>query len=227
MKDVAKTIRFSRIIDISMPIDNGMPVYPGDSKVDIAENLSIKKGDTCNMTTLKMGSHCGTHIDAPLHFIDDAEGVDKIPLERFAGYADVVEIDDAHITAKHLEACGIGTADCGGDNGDNCNIVLFKTPNSKLAGKTTFSKRYSYLTQDGAEYLIRCNKQLVGIDYLSIEDFDSCEYEVHQTLLSHKVIILEGIDLSGVDAGRYYLMCFPLKIKGGDGAPVRAALLQC
>lgn len=228
MENVAETIRFSRIIDISMTIDNGMPVYPGDSKVDIAVNLSIKKGDTCNMTTLKMGSHCGTHIDAPLHFIDGAAGVDEIPLERFAGYADVVEIDDECITAKHLVACGIGNVDDGGDDNDGrCNIVLFKTPNSKLAGRTTFSKRYSYLAHDGAEYLIKCNKQLVGIDYLSIEDFDSSEYEVHQTLLSHGMIILEGIDLSGVDAGRYYLMCFPLKIKGGDGAPVRAVLLQC
>ncbi len=226
MENMQETIRFSRIIDISMTIDNDMPVYPGDSKVDIAVNLSIKKGDTCNMTSLKMGSHCGTHIDAPLHFIDGAEGVDEIPLERFAGYADVVEIDAECITAKHLEACGIGTVDDDKDN-DGCSIVLFKTPNSKLADTTSFSKKYTHLTQDGAEYLIRCNKQLVGIDYLSIEDFYSCEYEVHQTLLGHGMIILEGIDLSGVDVGRYYLMCFPLKIKGGDGAPVRAVLLKC
>src|SRR5665648_663328 len=236
MENISKTIQFSRIIDISMTIENGMPVYPGDSKVDIAVNTSIKKGDTCNMTTLKMGSHCGTHMDAPLHFIDDAKGIDEIPLERFTGYADVVEIDAECITAEHLKACGIYEGDVDGssdnnvnnvNNANRCDIVLFKTPNSKLAGRTTFSKKYTHLSQNGAEYLIKCNKQLVGIDYLSIEDFDSCEYEVHQTLLGHGMIILEGIDLSDVEGGRYYLMCFPLKIKGGDASPVRAVLLQC
>ena len=196
-----------------------MHTYPGDPAVEVQPASAIAKGDSNNSSRLVMGSHTGTHIDAPRHFIEDMLPVDKLPLDVLVGKAYVAEIlTTTQISVKDLEKAAIppGT-----------KRVIFKTVNSKLIWKAKeFQTDYISLSVEGAQWLLQRGVRLVGIDYLSIEKFNSPEHEVHHTLLEANVVILEGLNLTGVSPGEYTLCCLPLKISEGDGAPARAVLIE-
>jgi arylformamidase len=209
-----------RIYDVSLPISARTPTYPGDPGIEIGQWLSLATGDAANVSVLHFGAHTGTHVDAPAHFIQGAPGLQSMSLEILTGEATVVEIADEVLAID----AGVVTSTCL----TAARRVLFKTRNSSFWSEADgqFRSDYTYISPDGARKLVADGVQLVGIDYLSVERFESDDYETHQTLLSNGVVIIEGLDLREVPAGTYELICLPLKIAGGsgDGAPARTIL---
>jgi arylformamidase len=209
-----------RIYDLSVPISVNLPTYPGDPRIEIDDWSSLANGDGANVTALSFGAHTGTHVDAPAHFIEGAKKVESLSLDVLIGEAQVIQvpndrltIDEAFVAAN----CQSGT-----------QRVLFKTRNSAFwtGDKADFRTDFTHLDLQAAQWLVERGVKLVGIDYLSIEKFGSKDHEVHRALLSHEIVILEGLDLSEVPAGKYELICLPLRLRTnlGDGAPARAVL---
>lgn len=214
------------IYDISVAISpETTPTYPGDPAIEVVSWAALERGDAANVTHLRMGVHTATHVDAPAHFIEGAPQVSALPLDVLIGRARVVEL------ARTVEAIDAGHVAAHVPEGTT--RVLFKTRNSDFwAGDgKAFREDFTHLTLDGARALNERGVRLVGIDYLSIEKFKSNAFETHLTLLSAGVVIVEGLDLHGVEAGVYELLCLPLKLAAGsgDGAPARAVLrtLDC
>jgi arylformamidase len=206
-----------RIYDISIPVHTGGVVYPGNPEIHIALQQSVALGAGANVSSITFGSHTGTHVDAARHFFDDGQTIDQIPLDRFVGEALLLSFPDSlmSVGARDLEAQNIGSH----------KRVLLRTRNSSLLTRRDFVKDYTYLAPDGAEYLVSRGVELVGIDYLSIEQFHSGHHRTHLTLLKENVVIVEGLDLSEPPAGVYQLICLPLRLAGLDAAPARAILV--
>jgi arylformamidase len=207
----------SRIYDISVPIRSGGLVYPGNPEIEIALQQAVAKGAGANVSAIRFGSHTGTHADAARHFFDDGQPVDEIPLDRLIGPALLVSFADE---VRAVGAAELKEHDLGGHK-----RILLRTRNSALLSKKAFAPDYTYLAPDGAEYLVDKGVEVVGIDYLSIEQFHSGHHRTHRTLLAKSVVILEGLDLSVPPPGVYQLICLPLRIEGCDGAPARAVLI--
>ena len=208
------------IFDVTVPISNDLPSWPSDPAVEISDWRSLPAGDGANVSMLNFGAHTGTHVDAPAHFIDGAGKVEALNLEVLIGDAEVVAVPDDHHAiddAFVLDNCSPGA-----------ERILFKTRNSAFWSepKPQFHEDFTYLDLKAAETLVQRGLRLVGIDYLSIEKFGSPKHETHLALLSHGVVILEGLNLSEVPAGRYELICLPLRLRSnlGDGAPARVVL---
>ena len=180
--------------------------------------MTMAKGDAYNLTRLYMSVHQGTHIDAPLHFLEDGSSTDHFPLEKMVGPVQVVQVEDSIdlITKTVLEQCAIRT---------DCKRILFKTGNSNYwkNGDQTFHKDYCGITSDGARYLAGLNMQLVGMDYLSVSPMSDLE-EPHRILMRKGIVILETINLAEVNPGVYNLYCLPLKLVGTEGSPARVIL---
>ena len=209
-----------RIYDVSVRLSETTPTYPGDPGIEIRSWKSLAHGDSANMSLLYMGTHSGTHVDAPAHFIEGAGGIESLPLEALIGEAQVVAVPDNIITID----ASFAAAHCHPGR----ERILFKTRNSNFwSGENpVFHTDFTHIDLGAAEYLVSQGTQLVGIDYLSIERFKSKTHEAHLALLSKGIVILEGLDLREVGAGIYELICLPLRIAGGsgDGSPVRAVL---
>jgi arylformamidase len=203
------------LIDISLPIREGMIVYEGDPDISVTSALALDRGDPANVSRLTLGSHTGTHMDAPRHFIAGASGIDTVPLDTLIGPALVAEVDaERLIEPSHL--AGLPLADH--------RRVLLKTRNSALWDRPAFSRDYVALSLAGARLMIERGVKLVGVDYLSVEAFGAEGHPVHKTLLGAGMVILEGLDFRRVTPGVYELYCLPLRIAGGDGSPCRAVL---
>jgi arylformamidase len=206
------------IYDITVPIRAGMPVYEGDPALNIEAWSSMEKGDSANVSFLHFGAHTGTHVDAPAHFIEGGAKIDSLPMESLIGPARVIRVPDTamEITAEFLTGCNL----------EGVERIIFHTRNSEFWQEAGFRKDFTALTPEGAELLVSRGLKLVGNDYLSIEKFRSGHHRTHLTLLHQGVVIVEGLNLSGVPAGDYELICLPLRIAGGagDGAPARAVL---
>ncbi len=206
-----------KIYDVTVPVSEKLIAYPGDPQIKIKRQSVIgQKNAKYNLSVITLGSHSGTHIDAPFHLLEDGTKVDRLPLEMLIGRARVVEITSPRIDEIVLQEFDLTTE----------VRLLFKTRNSYLWSRNEFVKDYVYLTIDAARYLIQEGIKLVGIDYLSVDKADSEELEVHRELLKAGVVIIEGLDLREVEAGDYELLCLPLKIHDGDGAPARVVLRQ-
>jgi arylformamidase len=182
--------------------------------VHIEPVTALARGDAANVSRLTLSSHSGTHLDSPRHFSDSGISVDDLPLALLMGDALVAEVPGVK---------AIGRAELVRLPLKKEERLLLKTDNSRLWNLPGFHEGYAHLTPDGARYLVEKGIRLVGIDYLSVERFDG-NGEVHRHLLGNGVILLEAVNLDGVPAGHYELICLPLKIRGGDGAPVRAVL---
>jgi arylformamidase len=209
-----------KIYDVSVPISAATPTYPGDPGIEIKQWAALARKDAANVSLLHFGAHTATHVDAPAHFIEGASKVDAMPLDALLGPARVIQIpnDVDAITPDHLPAQELKGAE----------RVLFKTRNSAFWSDTTtgFRHDFTYLAPEAARFLAASGVRLVGIDYLSVEKFQSERHETHEILLSNGIVIIEGLDLREVEAGDYELLCLPLKIAGGagDGAPARVVL---
>ncbi|HVG17996.1 MAG TPA: cyclase family protein [Blastocatellia bacterium] len=204
-----------KIYDVTLPLSEDMIVYPGDPPVKIERKNVISKNEAAyNLSHYSFGSHSGTHVDPPIHFIINGVTVDKLPLELLMGRARVVEVTAARIDEAVLEEFDF-TADA---------RVLFKTRNSYLLNGKKFAEDYVYMTAGAARTLVSNGIKVVGIDYLSIEKFGDESYETHRTLLGAGTVIIEGLDLREIEPGDYEMICLPLKVKDGDGAPARVVL---
>ena len=207
------------IYDITLPISEHIAVWPGDPAVTIRLSSSVEQGDEATTSIFTLGSHTGTHIDAPGHFFPGGDSVEKADLNIMIGEAWVIEVPDtACLTADVLESLQIPPA---------YERVLFHTRNSRRwqTDLSTFNRDYVSLSEDGAEWLVARGTRLVGIDSLSIAPFEN-GLATHRVLLSNGVMILEGINLSGIRTGAYELVCLPLKIACADGAPARVVLID-
>lgn len=207
-----------KYIDISLPVSSRLPGWPGSQKFTVSRIHDLKHGDQVTDSMISMNLHTGTHIDAPSHFIRDGKSVEEIPLELMIGAAMVVRVPEEikEITADVLSKIGIPSS---------TERLLLHTANSCLWDKykNDFYKDFTALSPDGAEWLVAAGIKLVGIDYLSIQRFSDGP-QVHQLLLSAEVIIIEGLNLSGVEAGMYELYCLPLNLVGLEAAPARVLL---
>lgn len=203
-------------IDVSVPIRAGMVVFEGDPDVSIVRAASIADGDVANVSRLDMGAHTGTHIDAPVHFIPGAAGIESVPPDALIGPAFVADARGVTgaIDETALVAMGIP---------EGTERLLFRTQNSELWDLPAFSRDFIGLTEGAARELVRRGVRLAGIDYLSIAPFGD-PAPTHRALLTAGVVILEGLDLRGAGPGAYDLVCLPLLIPGSDGAPARTLL---
>lgn len=200
-------------IDISVPVANGMHHWPGEAPL-IERSASIASGSVCNVTHLDLSAHTGTHMDAPLHFIDNAAAMESMPLDAVLGPCTIVEVNDpVAVRAEHLAGLDLEPR------------VLFKTPNSTRSWRRpSFAEDYVYIADEAAAELVKRGIRTVGIDYLSVGGYTNDLVETHLTLLGAGVWIIEGLQLAHVKPGRYELACLPLKIPGSDGAPARAVI---
>jgi arylformamidase len=205
------------IFDISIGIDENLPLWPGDPELRLHWAANIEQGDLVNLTELSMSIHTGTHIDAPLHFLPNGKPIDSLSLNVFMGEAQVVAMpQDVNLITVNIlqDVCEINAA-----------RILFKTKNSQLWETSKFQQDYVALEASAAQWLVDQGVQLVGIDYLSIAPFKD-PAPTHKILLSNNVVIVESLDLRSVEPGLYTLICLPLKLVGREAAPARAILLN-
>ena len=203
-------------IDISVLLRNAMVHWPTDPSVRIERVKDMEHGASNTLSVISMGSHTGTHMDAPLHFIRQGRGIDKMPLDTTVGRVRVIEIQDTEsIKPEELARYRIRRGE----------RILFKTRNSSRSWQTnTFIEDFVFISKEAARFLAERKVRVVGVDYLSVGGFKRDGMETHRALLEGGVWIIEGLDLSSVKPGKYDFICLPLKIEQGDGAPARAIL---
>lgn len=202
----------SKFYDISVPLTSSLVSWPGEKGFSRAP----QKGPEAEVSRLELGSHIGTHIDAPKHFVRGGTSVDNLPLESLIGDCLVVEIKhNGQITARDINQLGQGRA-----------RVLFKTSNTsrRLLEKAEFAVDFVSLDESAAQAIVKQGMKLVGVDYLSVEAKGAAGHPVHNILLKAGVVCLEGCNLVDVPAGHYKIYALPLRIEGGDGAPARVIL---
>ena len=207
-------------IDVTVPLKEGMAIWPGDVTIKIERRRSMERGDAANNSAISLGVHTGTHMDAPKHFIKDGRSIDKLPLETSVGPARVIEIKDKiSIKPEELKLHNIKKGE----------RILFKTNNSPRCWQTdAFVNDFVFVTRDAAQFLVDAGVILVGVDYLSVgsplDPEKALRPDTHQILLGAGLYLIEGLNLTAVKAGDYNLICLPLKLMDAEGSPVRAIL---
>jgi len=203
-------------IDVTATLDPARtPVYEGDAPMKFEFLKDMRKGDKLTLSVYSMGAHSGTHLDAPMHFVAGGAPIDQVALEPLIGSARVIEIPDS------VQA--IDTTELNRHDWRGTKRVLFRT-RSTLRGwmDSAFHKDFAYIAPDAAQLLADAGVVLVGVDYISAEQFGAPAPRTHQILLGKGIPIVEGLDLGPVQAGDYDLIVLPLKVRGHEGAPARA-----
>ena len=206
-------------IDVTTTLDpSTTPVYEGDAPMTFEFLKDMRKGDAFTLSKYSLGAHSGTHIDAPMHFVVDGAPIDRVPIERLIGSARVIEIAD---DVQAIDAAELNRHDWKG-----APRVLFRTRSSARGWMTSpaFHRDFAYIAPDAAQMLADAGVQLVGIDYLSAEQFGAPAPRTHQILLGKGIPIVEGLLLVSVRGGDYDLIVLPMKVGGHEGAPARAVL---
>lgn len=199
-----------------MPLGPGMPAFPGDPPFESRAVRRLSHGDPYNLTGISMGSHAGTHVDPPCHFVKGGATIDQIDFDRLNGPCEVVDLPASVrvIGAEEVRSVPSGA-----------RKVLFRTSNSRRWSESlSFFSDYVALTAEGAERLLAAGVTLVGVDALSIENDPTGQFPVHHRLLGGGSLIVEGLLLHGVPSGPAEISCLPLRLAGGDGGPARAFL---
>lgn len=210
---------FEKAVDLTHELHNGMPIYPGDPSPNFVSYSTIEKNGV-NLTKLTLGSHTGTHIDAPRHFIPNGIGVDRIPTSKLIGEAYVADLSSkpigSGVTAQDL------SENLEGKIAED-DIVIVYTGCSEHWGEESIRSNYTYLTGDAAEYLVSKRIRALGIDFLSVEKFDAPVPVAHKTLLGNAIFIMESLNeaTKQLVQKRILLICMPIKLQNGDGAPSR------
>ncbi len=187
----------TQLIDVTLPIGPDLLVWPGDPPVSITPRIEIARGDPANVSEITMGTHTGTHVDPPNHFVPGTEGIDGVPLDAL----------DIPAGAKRVL---LRTA----------NSELWRHL------PVEFPDTYACLTAEGARWVVDRGIGLIGVDFLSVEQKGAPGHPAHHALLENGVVIVEGLNLGDVEPGRYTLVCMPLRIVDGDGGPARAMLIR-
>lgn len=210
-----KSSTIGKWIDISRLVGPELEVYPGDPEIRLSPVSRISEGNPYNLTLLSMGSHTGTHVDAPRHLFDGGKGVDQLPWESLIGPARVLDFSGIDsITSEHLQRKKIRSRE----------RILLQTRKGDEAGKNDRHSLDSSLSLDAVRYLCRKKIRTLGTDQMTVEPLGSDDLENHRVLLAAGVVILEGLMLDRVSPGKYRLYALPLSLHQGDGAPVRAIL---
>ncbi len=211
----------TRIIDISLPIGPDLLTWPGDPAIEIEPRLQISRGDPANVSELRIGTHTGTHVDPPVHFVEGAAGIDRVPLDVVYGPCIVADARgvNGELGPAELESLAVPAG---------TNRLLLRSSNSEIWRRVPaeFPSEYTCLSPEGAKWVVAAGIKLVGVDFLSVERKGSPGHPTHVELLSSGVVIVEGLDLGDVEPGAYTLAVLPLKIVNGDGGPARAVLLS-
>jgi arylformamidase len=208
----------NKIWDISLPLSEDLTRWPGHPPIEIKRYRDLGKGESSNSSALSFSVHTGTHVDAPVHFLPEGDGVEKLPLSILVGPCLVVETTESPvITEASLERLSIA---------EGTQRILFKTQNSALWKNPSHEFRPDYISlSDGAaQWLVKKDVRLVGVDYLSVQRYRHAEARTHHILLGAGITIVEGLNLNEIVPGNYQLVCLPLKLVGADGAPARAIL---
>jgi arylformamidase len=210
---------FEKAVDLTHELHNGMPIYPGDPSPSFVSYSTIKKNGV-NLTKLTLGSHTGTHIDAPRHFIPDGIGVDQISPNKLIGEAYVADMSSKPIGSGITDVDLRQSLEAKVAEDD---IVVIYTGCSEHWDDESMRRNYTYLTGDAAEYLVSKKIRAVGIDFLSVEKFNASPPVAHKSLLGNGIFIIESLSSATKQfAGkRILLMCLPIKLQNGDGAPSR------
>ncbi len=204
-------------IDVSITISSDATVYPGDNPIEVSSICTITNSCPCRITKLGWTTHFLTHVDPPSHFVLDGNSLDEIPLDRFVVDAVVHEVFGECVLAEDITSLHLKPGDS----------LLLKTKNSwQWSGTGAFNERHVYISKEAANEIVKARLNLVGFDYVSIDQYGNEEYPAHRAILGADVIVLEGLALRDVVPGRYKLIALPLKIEKGDGSPVRAVLFQ-
>lgn len=211
---------FDQAVDLTHNLANGMPIYPGDPSPSFESYSTIEKNGV-NLTRLVLGSHTGTHVDAPIHFVLGGISLEKIPVTKFVGEAYVADLSrlpvGSGITEKDLAPLIEGKV-------QPDDIVICYTGCSRLWEDESVRKNFTYLSASGADYLVSKKVRAVGIDFMSVEKFGAPEAVTHKTLLRNGIYIIESLNdgLAQFAGKRILFIALPIKLKGGDGSPARA-----
>ncbi len=212
-------IKDQAIYDISVKLGAEAIDYPGDRPYSRELTLSLDRGDFCELSALSLSAHSGTHLDAPAHFMAGAKTIDQYGIADFVLPAQVVHIPDPEsVKAAHLADLRIEAG----------QALLFRTENSRTGRccRGRFYREYVYFSPEAARVCVEKEVGLVGLDYVTIEQYENKDFDSHKILLEAGVLILESLDLRAVPAGEYSLFCLPLKLKGAEASPVRAVLMR-
>jgi arylformamidase len=207
--------------DVSLTIGSDLLTWPGDPAVEVEPRKQISKGDPANVSELRIGTHTGTHVDPPVHFVEGSAGIDRVPLDVLYGRALVADARGLKGPLGAAELDGLGIP-------DGTERVLLKSDNSEIWRRlpTTFPDEYVCLSAEGAKWVVAAGIRLIGVDFLSVEQKGADGHPAHVELLTNDVVIVEGLDLGDIAPGEYTLACLPLRIEDGDGGPARAMLLE-
>ncbi len=203
-----------KLYDISRTIAAGALVYPGDPPISVRRLCRIGPDCPYNLQELLWTTHVLTHLDAPLHFVENGASVDQLPPARFLGEAAVVSVDGAAVLPEHIPDGAHGLS------------LLFRTRHSGEWSAKDYDCDHVYISRAAAQIMVQRGVNLAGIDYLSVDRFGDEDYPAHRILLGGGVLVLEGLDLAETPPGRYTLIALPLKIAAGDGSPTRAVLVH-
>lgn len=206
-----------KVFDVTLPLRPDIATFNDDEPGPALDYHGLmSRGDPYNISSLHIGSHTGTHVDAPHHFIDGAPTIEQIPLDALIGPVHVIEhTGSGHVTSADLDAAGLP---------HDTKRLLLKTPNARFLDDNSFHRDFVALAPDAARWIVDRGIMLVGIDYMSIEQYDTKDFNVHITLLEENVVIVEGLDLRAVAPGAYEMVCAPLRVVGAEGAPARVFL---
>jgi arylformamidase len=210
------SLLISEWIDVSVTIRHGMPHWPDNPAVVLERTMEIDRGDDCNVSQLAMGVHTGTHMDGPVHFVAGGAGLDEMPLTATMGEARVIGIADDHlVTVEEMRPHDLRRGE----------RILLRTANSERCWQSdTFVEDFVSISEPAARYMVECGVRTVGVDYLSVGGYWADGAAIHLILLEAGIWIIEGLDLSAVEPGRYELACLPVKLHHSDGAPARAVV---
>ena len=212
-----KTADSAGWIDATATLDSATtPVYAGDAPMTFTFLKDMRRGDPLTLSAFSLGAHSGTHVDAPMHFVVDGAPIDRVSLDALIGPARVVQIDDS---VQAIDAGELNRHQWKG-----AERVLFRTRSTARhwMSSAVFHRDFAYIAPDAAQLLADAGVKLVGIDYISAEQFGAPAPRTHRTLLGKGIPIVEGLDLSDVPAGDYDLIVLPMKVRGHEGAPARA-----
>ena len=201
------------IYDISPPITENMPVWPGDTPPSREVLLDMKKGDNLTLSTLQGTVHLGAHADGPNHYGKDARSIDQQPLDIYLGPCQVIKVDVPRNTRITMDMIPIDITE---------PRVLFST--GTFPDPNQWNDDFAALAPELIDSLAGKGVKLIGIDAPSVDLFESKDLPAHHMFLQHDLAILEGIVLEGVPDGVYELIALPLKLVGFDASPVRAIL---
>ena len=204
-----------KFIDITVPLDAALPSYPGNTPFTLEAMKRIASGGSSNVSTLHLSAHAGTHVDAPRHVFEHGAGIEALPLDLLCGRTRVIELT----TRRTVNADDL----TGFDLKEDLRLLL-KTPNSRLWGSRTFHEDFVGLSEGAARFLVDHGVKVVGVDYLSVEEFRKPGAPAHKALLGQGAIVIEGLNLRDVEPGVYEMFCLPLRVVGSDGAPARVIL---